>query len=145
MTSSASSLKRQSTARLLRDWTAIMRELRRREIIRSENNPTGDLAEGLVAGLYGVELETNSTAGYDLCLSDGTRMQVKAHRRTLRSKPSHYGLIRKLDADPFADLVAGNFNAEVTVESAFRMALDVIRRLGRFSNQSNARRLAIIQ
>lgn len=123
MTSSASSLKRQSTARLLRDWTAIMRELRRREIIRSENNPTGDLAEGLVAGLYGVELETNSTAGYDLCLSDGTRMQVKARRRTLRSKPSHYGLIRKLDEDPFDDLVAVNFNEEFTVESAFRMPL----------------------
>lgn len=119
MPSSASSLKRRSTAGLLRDWAAIMRELRRRGAIRSENNPAGDLAEALVADLYEVEQEANSTAGYDLCLTDGTRIQVKSRRRTPRSKPSHYGLIRKLDKDPFDDLVAVNLNEEFAVESAF--------------------------
>lgn len=145
MPASASSLKRRSTAGLLRDWAAIMRELHRRGAIRSENNPTGDLAEALVADLYEVEPEANSTAGYDLCLTDGTRIQVKSRRRTPRSKPSHYGLIRKLDKDPFDDLVAVNLNEEFAVESAFRMPIGVVRALANFSPHTNAWRLPIIQ
>lgn len=137
--------KRRSTARLLSDWAAIMRELRRRGAIRSENNPTGDLAEALVAEFYGVEPEANSTAGYDLRLSDGTRVQVKGRRRTRRSKPSHYGLIRKLDQGPFDVLVVVNLDEEFAVESAFRMPIDVVRELAGFSTHTNAWRLPIIQ
>jgi hypothetical protein len=138
-------LKRRSTARLLNDWAAIMRELRRRGAIRSENNPTGDLAEALVAEFYGVELEANSTAGYDLKLSNGTRVQVKGRRRTLRSKPSHYGLMRKLDQDPFDVLVVVNFDEEFAVESAYRMPIDEVRELAGFSSHTNAWRLPIIK
>jgi Family of unknown function (DUF6998) len=109
------------------------------------NNPTGDLAEALVAEFYGVEPEANSTAGYDLRLSDGTRVQVKGRRRTRRSKPSHYGLIRKLDQDPFDVLVVVNLDEEFAVESAFRMPIDVVRELAGFSTHTNAWRLPIIQ
>ena len=92
-----------------------MRELRRRGAIRSENNPTGDLAEALVAEFYGVEPEANSTAGYDLKLFDGTRVRVKGRRRTAHSKPSHYGLMRKLDRGPFDVLVVVNLDEEFAV------------------------------
>jgi hypothetical protein len=37
------------TCDLLRQWGAIMRELRRRMIVRIANNPIGDIAEALVA------------------------------------------------------------------------------------------------
>jgi hypothetical protein len=139
------SLKRRKTARLLSEWAAIMRELRRREAIRSENNPTGDLAEALVAEHFGVELENNSTPGYDLCLSDGTRVQVKGRRRTLRSKPSHFGLMRKLDQDPFDLLVVVLFDEEFMVESCYRLSIQAARELSRFSRHTNAWRLPVIK
>ena len=138
-------LKRRNTARLLSDWAAIMRELRRREAIRSENNPTGDLAEALVAEFYGVAPAANSTAGYDLKLSSGVRVQVKGRRRTRRSKPSHYGLMRKLDQDPFDLLVVVNLDEEFAVESAYRMPIGVVRELAGFSSHTNGWRLPIIK
>lgn len=138
-------LKARSTKRLLGEWAAIMRELRDRDAIRSGNNPTGDLAEALIAEFFGVELEANSNAGYDLRLSDGTKVQVKGRRRTARSKPSHYGLIRKLDKKPFDVLVVVNFGEEFEVESAFQMQIKVVRKLARYSEYTNAWRLPIIK
>jgi hypothetical protein len=54
-------------------------------------------------------------------------------------------LIRKLDKDPFDDLVAVNLNEEFAVESAFRMPIGVVRALANFSPHTNAWRLLIIQ
>jgi uncharacterized protein DUF6998 len=139
------SLERRSTARLLREWAAIMRELRRRGEIRSENNPTGDLAEALVASHYRVDLEPNSTAGYDLCLPNGKRIQVKGRRRTLRSNPSHYGALRNLDEDPFDDLVVVLLDEDFHVESCHRMSIDVVRELCSYSAHTNAWRLPLIK
>lgn len=138
-------LKARGTKRLLGEWAAIMRELRDRDAIRSANNPTGDLAEALIAEFFGVELETNSNAGYDLQLPDGKKVQIKGRRRTTRSKPSHYGLIRKLDKKPFDVLVVVNFGEEFEVESAFQMPIKVVRKLARYSAHTNAWRLPIIK
>lgn len=139
------SLSQRHTSELLNDWAAIMSELRRRGAIRSENNPTGDLAEALVAGFYRVEPAANSTVGFDLRLYDGARIQVKGRRRTAYSKPSHYGLMRKLDQDPFDVLVVVNLDKEFTVESAFRMPIGVVRELAGFSWHTNAWRLPAIR
>jgi hypothetical protein len=138
-------LKRRSTARLLQEWAAIMRELRRRGAIRSENNPTGDLAEALIAEFYGVEPLANSTAGYDLQLVDGTRIQVKGRRRTPRSKPSHYGIMRNLDKEPFDVLAVVNLDEEFGVESAYQMSIDVVRELAGYSSHTNGWRLPIMK
>lgn len=139
-------LKQRSTARLLGEWSAIMRELRRRGAVRSANSPTGDLAEALVAEFYGegVKLMPNSTAAYDLKFRR-KRIQVKARRRTERSKTSHYGIIRKLDDAPFDVLVVVNFDEEFGVESAYRMSIKAVRELANFSAHSNGWRLPIIK
>lgn len=42
-------LETRPTRELLRLWAAILRELRRRGIVRTANNPIGDIAEALVA------------------------------------------------------------------------------------------------
>lgn len=138
-------LKRRSTKRLLSEWAAIMRELRRRGDIRSENNPTGDLAEALVAAHFQVDLESNSTKGYDLRLADGTRMQVKGRRRTSYSNPSHFGQMRNLDKDPFDDLVVVLFDEEFEVESCHRLSLAAVRELSRYSAHTNAWRLPLVK
>lgn len=42
-----SELQTTATRALLRQWTAIMRELRRRNVVRTNNSPIGDIAEAL--------------------------------------------------------------------------------------------------
>lgn len=121
-----------------------MGELRRRGAIRSENSPTGDLAEALVAEFYGVAPEANSTAGYDLVYR-GQRIQVKSRRRTTRSTPSHYGALRNLEDDPFDVLVVVNLSEHFGVESAYRVPIRVVRELARYSAHTNAWRLPVIR
>lgn len=138
------SLKGRTTKRLLADWSAIMRELRRREAVRSGNSPTGDLAEAMVAAHYGAKPMPNSTPGFDLVVRK-KRIQVKSRRRTERSRPSHYGVIRNLDKDPFDILVVVNLDEDFVVESAYRMSIDVVRELARYSAHSNGWRMPIIR
>ncbi len=65
-----------STVQLLADWAAIMRELRLRGIVRTSNNPAGDIAEAVVAAHYGGERGSFSQAGWDVMTPDGERIQV---------------------------------------------------------------------
>src|SRR3954454_23486403 len=75
-----------SNRELLADRAAIMRQLRERDIIRTNNSPTGDIAEALVErALQGVRSHF-SQAGWDVRLPptdafpDGERVQVKSVR-----------------------------------------------------------------
>lgn len=53
----------QSTPQLLADWAAVMIELRLRDIIRTNNNPVGYIAEAIVAKHYEGERCSFSQAG----------------------------------------------------------------------------------
>jgi Family of unknown function (DUF6998) len=83
-----------------------MSELRDREVIRSGNNPVGDICEGLVSAHFRVKPESNSKAGYDVLTERGVRIQVKGRRTTPLSRPSHYSAVRGLPDKPFDLLVA---------------------------------------
>lgn len=66
---------------------AIMEELRSREVLRSANNPTGDLAEYLFCAAFGWKQAANSEKGFDATDTNGIRYQIKG-RRILRRNPS---------------------------------------------------------
>lgn len=76
----AGNLTKRSTRELLALWAAILRELRRREVVRTANNPIGDIAEALVAEHYGGERAGFSNRGWDVATDDGERLEVKALR-----------------------------------------------------------------
>lgn len=88
-----------TTAQLLRDWSAAMRELRRRDVVRTNNNPVGDIAEAIVAEHYGGERGSFAQAGWDVKLADGQRIQVKAMRQTPDNKRRNVSPIRDADYD----------------------------------------------
>src|SRR4051812_43087702 len=88
-----------STPQLLRDWGAIMRELRARDIIRTNNNPVGDIAEAIVAEHYAGERGSFAQAGWDVRTPQGERIQVKAMRQTAGSKRRNLSPIRDNDYD----------------------------------------------
>jgi hypothetical protein len=66
------------TRSLLSLYRGILRELKSRGVIRTENAPTGDYAEYLVARGLGGVLAMNSKKSWDVQLPNGDRIQVKA-------------------------------------------------------------------
>jgi hypothetical protein len=100
-------LEQASDAQVFAGIAALMRDLRRRGLVRSEKNLIGDYAEALVAEVLGGEVEASgANPGFDLVLPDGSRVQVKARRETALSTPSHYSDFSTLDDEPF-DLFVG--------------------------------------
>ena len=72
-----------TTRELLADWAAIMRQLRARDIIRTSNNPIGNIAEAVVALHYGGQRGSFSQGAGTCCcpMASGSRS------RPLRSHP----------------------------------------------------------
>jgi hypothetical protein len=58
--------KRMPTRDLLRQWGAIMGELKRRMIVRTANNPIADIAEALVALHYKGHRGSFAQLGWDV-------------------------------------------------------------------------------
>lgn len=76
-------------------YRAILRELKDRGVIRTENAPVGDYAEYLVATALGGQLAPNSEKSWDVLTQDGEKLQVKAR---VVSEPAEPG---QLQLSPF--------------------------------------------
>jgi hypothetical protein len=76
-------------------YRAILRELKSRGVIRTENAPVGDYAEYLVATALGGQLAPNSEKSWDVLGNDGEKLQVKAR---VVSNPAEPG---QLQLSPF--------------------------------------------
>jgi hypothetical protein len=121
-----------STSELLKDWSAVMRELRRRDVIRTNNNPSGDIAEAIVASHYGGERGAFAQRGWDVRLRptdefpEGERVQVKAMRRTPTSQRSTLSPIRDADYDSVVIVI---FDEDYNVTEGLRLHRAVIEDL----------------
>lgn len=122
---------------LLARHGAILAELKRRGILRSKNNPTGDYAEWLVSARLGLTLATNSAKGFDATDGDGVRYQIKARRITPDNPSTQLGVIRNLEGADFDILVAVLFDAEWRVLRAARIPHAAVGVLGRYRPHVN--------
>jgi hypothetical protein len=142
-----------SPRELLKLHLAVMDRLRELQVVRSANQPLGDVAELLVAKAYGVPLQPRSTRGYDVLVPDasfpsGRRIEVKARRISARVKASHYSALRRLGADPppFDTLAVVHFNDEFDVVGAWEMPIDYVReRVGALSRHTGGQRLPLVK
>jgi hypothetical protein len=75
-------LSEMPTRQVLALWAQTLRELRDREVVRTFNNPIGDIAEALVALHYGGGRASFSQPSWDVWTASGELLQVKALRRT---------------------------------------------------------------
>ncbi|GGC69727.1 hypothetical protein GCM10011410_23200 [Hoyosella rhizosphaerae] len=112
-----------STPQLLQEWAAIMRELRHRDVVRTNNNPVGDIAEAIVHEYYGGERGGFSQAGWDIRSPEGHRIQVKGMRLTPTTKSRNLSPIRDSDYD-FVVVVI--FNEDFHVIEALRMSRNTV-------------------
>ena len=91
----------------------LLAELRRREVVRSANNPTGDYGELLFSRAFGWTLNGNSSADADAIDAEGLHYQIKCRRLTTPSGSRQLGFIRRMPDRPFDHLAAvlldGNF------------------------------------
>lgn len=101
--------------------------LRERGIVRSANNPTGDLAEFLFCKAFGWEQAPNSERGFDATSADGTRYQIKGRRVHRRNKSRQLSAIRDLSGGHFDVLAGVIFDDDFRVIRAALIPLDVVK------------------
>jgi hypothetical protein len=99
-------LRAASISEVLELHVDVLAELRRREIVRSANNPVGDYGEALFARAFGWTLLGNSTADADAIDSDAAKYQIKCRRLVTPNGSRQLGFIRRLPERPFDYLAA---------------------------------------
>jgi hypothetical protein len=133
----APDLTKLSVAELLTLNGAILVELRRRNICRTENNPTGDYAEYLAAEKLGLELKNNSELGCDAVDPKGLRYQIKGRRITPKNHSTQLSVIRNLENREFDYLVALLFDENYSVLKAARVPHGIIGEHAKFRAHQN--------
>jgi hypothetical protein len=121
-------VSRLNLGELLALHSEIAEELRRRGVVRSSNNPTGDLAEYLFCRAFGWQQADNSVRSYDATAADGTRYQIKGRRMTQHNRPRQLSALRELPSRGFDFLAGVLLAADYTVIRAalipHRLVLD---------------------
>ncbi len=113
-------------AELLRLWAGTMTELRTRHVVRTANNPVGDIAEAIVHEHYGGQRGSFNQKGWDVQDLAGRRLQVKGLRRTGQRGRRNLSAIRDSDYD-LVVIVA--FDSEFNLTTALEVPRAVIEEL----------------
>ena len=114
-------------------------ELKRREIVRTNNNPLGDYTEWLVANVMDLKLAANSKAGYDAISDAGITFQIKGRRTTPENPSRQLSAIRNYDEKDFDWLVAVIFDKDFNVLNAYIVPHEVIGDYSPHRKHVNAR------
>jgi hypothetical protein len=115
-----------SVGALLGAYAAILVELRRRGLVRTNNAPVGDLAEYACSVVYGGALAPNSEKSYDLIAGDGRRIQVKVRNLRGDTRPSSaFSPLRSFDFDACAFVLVDE--VEGRVAAAFEWTAQEVR------------------
>jgi len=136
-------LSRLSPHRLLVLYADVMRELRRRRVVRSSNNPVADLAERVGAAAFQLRLQGKATAGYDGKTRAGVRYQIKARRVTPENGSKQLSAIRGLGERKFDYLLAIFFDERFEVQEAYRIRPRVVSKHARWSDHVHAHLLVV--
>lgn len=134
-------LGNRSTPQLLADHAAIMEELRRRGVLRSANNPTGDLAEWLFCKAFGWKQEASSAKAFDALDARNTRFQIKGRRQHRRNKSTQMSAIRDLDG--FDVLAAVLFDEYYRVVRAAHIPVEIVRKRSTYVAHTNSHKFIL--
>jgi len=137
-------LEKETVQSLLKIYSEILKELRRRNLIRSTNNPVADIAETLVALALKLELVEASTAGYDaISKSNGLRYEIKSRRITSENKSRQLSFIRELDKEHFDFLVGVLFGEDFQILKACIIPRSTVQKLAKYVKHVNGWRLML--
>lgn len=124
------------TSELLSSYREVLAELRRREIVRTGNAPTGDYAETLVKVAFNGELAPNSEKSWDVLTPLGEKLQVKSRLLDdpTKSKQRQLSPIRSWGFDYLAIVL---FDSTYRVWRAVKIPADLVRGTGTHSDWVN--------
>lgn len=134
-------LKSLSLRGLLRLHVDIMEELRYRGVVKSANNPTGDLAEFLFCRTFSWQQASNSQRGFDAHDEYGKRYQIKGRRLHRRNTSRQLSAMRDLEA--FDTLAAVLFDDDYRVSRAALIPNGVVRGRCSFVQRTNSYRFML--
>ncbi len=129
-------LKNLSIRELLALHVGIMEELCQSGIIRSMNNPTGDLAESLFCQAFSWDKEPNSKKGFDARDRSGNRYQIKGRRLYGGNKSRQLSAIR--DFSSFEILAAVLFDEKYGVERAALIPKEIVCDRSKYIKKTNS-------
>lgn len=135
------SLEGKSVTDLLAMHVAAIEELRSRGVLRTANNPTGDLAEFLLCKAFGWSQENNSAKAFDATDQDGTRYQIKGRRVHRRNSSRQLSAIRSLDG--FDVLAAVLFDNDYGIMRAALIPASVVRAHMKYIEHTNSQKLLL--
>jgi len=131
-------LARLNPAELLALHARIGDELRQRGVVRSANNPTGDLAEHLFCRAYGWKQAGNSNPMADASDRAGRLFQIKGRRQTRRQPSRILGAMRGLPEGGFDFLAAVLFEPDYRVRKAAIIPHPLVHSNSRYIEYTNS-------
>src|SRR5688572_24327542 len=132
-----------AVSKLLVQYGDILEELRKRQVVRSSNNPAADYAEGLVAKALGLTLVAGSSKGHDAVSSDKQRYQIKCRRITAHNKSRQLSQMRNMKGDPFDFLVGVLFAHDFSVMRAAIVPIAVVLERATYVAHTNSWRFLL--
>ena len=126
---------------LLRAHSAVLAELRRQGVCRTDNNPVGDYAEWLVCRGLNLTPQGNSAKGFDATGRANVRYQIKGRRSDINRV--QFSAIRNLKGDQFDFLVAVAFLDDWSIRFALKLSHDAVSRMVQFQGHTNSHRLLL--
>ena len=132
-----------SVAELLLLHAQIGEALRDRGVVRSANNPTGDLAEYLFCRAFGWKQAPNSERGFDAIGPDGVRYQIKGRRIHRRNKSRQLSAIRDIEKGHFQVLAAVLFDDDFRVTKAALVPVDLVVERSSYIPRTNSNRFML--
>lgn len=129
-------LDKLGTRDLLALWARTLRELHDRGVVRTFNNPIGDIAEELVAAHFGGERGSFSQTSWNVRTPDSELLQVKALRRTGAKGRRNLSPVR---SDAYAAVIVVVFTEDLRVEEAIRIPQQVVTELFKVRPHVNGR------
>lgn len=132
-------LTEKTMLQLLALHSSILDVLKKRGVLRTQNNPTGDYTEWLVSNRLGLKLETNSAIGLDAKDGEGKCYQIKGRRVTPEHKSEQLGVIRGLDLEKpkFNFLIGVIFDKDWQVIRAAKIPHSLISEIATYRKHQN--------
>ena len=124
---------------LLKLYAQIEQELKSREVLHTNNNPIGDLAEYLFCRAFGWQQAPNSQKGYDAIGTNKTRYQIKGRRLHSEDQLPQLSAIRNIEGRQFDMLAAVLFDQYYQVMRAAIVPREIVRQNSSHQKHTNSR------
>lgn len=127
----------QSDGELLATYSELMEELRRRQVVRTSNNPAADYAEKIAMQRLTLIQVGKEQKGFDAVDAQGCKYQIKGRRLTRHNSSRQLSVIRNLNEHLFDYLVAVIFDEVFAVQEIWKIPHRFIVDHSTFSQHQN--------